>query len=81
MRLFKFPVCAEIVAFCQFLEPTPEEATMRQEAVDRIAELVTSIFPSAKVKPFGSFVTGLLSSFPPFYVLSTRHYSKFLPDC
>lgn len=49
---------AEIVEFCRFLEPTVEEDEAREEALARISEVVRSMFPSAEVKTFGSYVTG-----------------------
>ncbi|KAK9822265.1 hypothetical protein WJX74_001011 [Apatococcus lobatus] len=49
----------EIVTFCRVLEPTREEAAIRSAAVTRVTEVVQAIWPSAEVKLFGSFLTGL----------------------
>lgn len=39
----------EICDFYNYMSPTQEEETMRQNVVDRISGLITSIWPSAKV--------------------------------
>ncbi|PRW59743.1 non-canonical poly(A) RNA polymerase PAPD5 [Chlorella sorokiniana] len=63
----------EIVEFCRYLAPSPAEAAARQAAIDRIEDVVTSIWPKAcriedvvtsiwpkaRVEVFGSFATGL----------------------
>ena len=48
----------EIVEFCRFLEPTPEETAGRYAAIARVTDVVQSLFPRAEVQVFGSFVTG-----------------------
>lgn len=50
---------AEIVEFCRFLEPTAEEATMREAATERVRQAIVEVFPTASVQVFGSFVTGM----------------------
>ncbi|KAI7799276.1 terminal nucleotidyltransferase 4A [Triplophysa rosa] len=49
----------EIMDFYNFMSPRPEEATMRQEVVDRIESIIKELWPSADVQIFGSFSTGL----------------------
>ncbi|KAI5621651.1 non-canonical poly(A) RNA polymerase PAPD7 isoform X2, partial [Silurus asotus] len=49
----------EIIDFYNFMSPRPEEATMRQEVVDRIESVIKELWPSADVQIFGSFSTGL----------------------
>ena len=49
---------AEIVEFCRFLEPTAQEAAMREAATERVRQAIINIFPTASVQVFGSFVTG-----------------------
>ena len=51
---------AEIVEFCRFLEPTAEEAAMREAATQRVRQSITEVYASASVQVFGSFVTGQL---------------------
>jgi hypothetical protein len=50
----------EVVEFCRHVTPAAEEAAQRQAAIDRVAEVVRSIWPSADVQVFGSFATGAL---------------------
>ncbi len=40
------------------MEPTEEEDAARQEALERITQVVQSMFPNATVSIFGSYVTG-----------------------
>lgn len=49
----------EIDDYVKYLQPTPAEHAMRQLTVERIARLVTSIWPTAKTHVFGSFETKL----------------------
>ncbi|KAG6542519.1 hypothetical protein Mapa_015989 [Marchantia paleacea] len=49
----------EIVDFCNFVTPTEREQKIRDDAVQRVREVVLSIWPSCQVKVFGSFATGL----------------------
>ncbi|KAB2605653.1 non-canonical poly(A) RNA polymerase PAPD7-like [Pyrus ussuriensis x Pyrus communis] len=49
----------QIVDFCDFLSPTPEEQESRSAAVQRVSDLIKYIFPRSKVEVFGSFKTGL----------------------
>ncbi|KAM1857650.1 hypothetical protein ACFX13_007724 [Malus domestica] len=59
---FKSPMLQlhkEIVDFCDFLSPTPEEQESRSAAVQRVSDLIKYIFPRSKVEVFGSFKTGL----------------------
>jgi non-canonical poly(A) RNA polymerase PAPD5/7 len=49
----------EVVELCRYLAPSPAEAAARREAIDRVADVVRSIWPSARVEVFGSFATGL----------------------
>lgn len=50
---------SEIVDFCRFAEPTAGEASSRAAAVQRVRDVVTSIWPGARLEVFGSFATGL----------------------
>ncbi|KAJ8303352.1 hypothetical protein KUTeg_019748 [Tegillarca granosa] len=49
----------EIKDFFTYMSPTPEEAAMRTEVVDRIKVVVKELWPEAEVMIFGSFKTGL----------------------
>ncbi|XP_014671434.1 PREDICTED: non-canonical poly(A) RNA polymerase PAPD5-like isoform X2 [Priapulus caudatus] len=49
----------EIEDFYKYMSPRPEEQQMREEVVQRITNIIESIWPSAKVEIFGSFRTGL----------------------
>lgn len=49
----------EIKEFERYILPTPEEWAVREWLVNRVTDVVTSIWPSAKVRPFGSYCTGL----------------------
>ncbi|CAA0808525.1 Nucleotidyltransferase family protein [Striga hermonthica] len=54
MRLHK-----EILDFCDFLSPTPEEQESRNAAVESVSGVIKYLWPSAEVEVFGSFKTGL----------------------
>lgn len=59
---FKSPMLQlhkEIVDFCDFLSPTPEEQASRNTAVDCVFDVIRYIWPHCKVEIFGSFKTGL----------------------
>ncbi|KAK6134570.1 hypothetical protein DH2020_031690 [Rehmannia glutinosa] len=59
---FKSPMLRlhkEIVDFCDFLSPTPEERESRNAAIDSVFDVVKYIWPNAEVEVFGSFKTGL----------------------
>lgn len=45
--------------FARFISATPSEAMMRDELVGRITDVVTSLWPTAEVKLFGSFAAGI----------------------
>ncbi|KAK6934257.1 polymerase, nucleotidyl transferase domain [Dillenia turbinata] len=49
----------EIVEFCDFLSPPPEELASRNSAVERVFDVIKYIWPYCKVEVFGSFKTGL----------------------
>ncbi|KAI6687306.1 hypothetical protein NL676_024134 [Syzygium grande] len=49
----------EIVDFCDFLSPTPEEQASRNEAVNSVFGVIKYIWPNCNVEVFGSFQTGL----------------------
>lgn len=49
----------EIVDFCDFLSPTPEEQASRNEAIKSVFGVIKYIWPSCNVEVFGSFRTGL----------------------
>ncbi|XP_026886223.2 terminal nucleotidyltransferase 4A [Electrophorus electricus] len=49
----------EIIDFYNLMRPRAEEATMRQEVVDRIESVIKEQWPDADVQIFGSFSTGL----------------------
>ncbi|GER53870.1 poly(A) RNA polymerase protein 2 [Striga asiatica] len=49
----------EILDFCEFLSPTPEEQESRNAAIESVSDVVKYIWPSAEVEVFGSFKTGL----------------------
>lgn len=49
----------EIRDFIKYIDPTPEEIAMRQEVVRRIANVVYSLWPQAKVEVFGSMAAEL----------------------
>ncbi|KAM6600901.1 hypothetical protein CsatA_020510 [Cannabis sativa] len=59
---FKSPMLQlhkEIVDFCEFLSPTPEEKDSRNAAIERVSEVIKYIWPNCEVEVFGSFRTGL----------------------
>ncbi|XP_031406004.1 terminal nucleotidyltransferase 4B isoform X2 [Punica granatum] len=59
---FKSPMLQlhkEIVDFCDFLSPTPEEQALRNSAVESVFEVIKYIWPNCRVEVFGSFCTGL----------------------
>ncbi|ERN06559.1 hypothetical protein AMTRI_Chr01g135620 [Amborella trichopoda] len=49
----------EIVDFCEFISPTPEEQESRSAAINYVSEVIRYIWPLSKVEVFGSFKTGL----------------------
>uniref|UniRef100_A0A2P2KLC4 Poly(A) RNA polymerase mitochondrial-like central palm domain-containing protein n=1 Tax=Rhizophora mucronata TaxID=61149 RepID=A0A2P2KLC4_RHIMU len=49
----------EIVDFCDFLSPTPDEQASRSMAVKCVFGVINYIWPNCKVEVFGSFKTGL----------------------
>ncbi|KAF7140870.1 hypothetical protein RHSIM_Rhsim06G0197900 [Rhododendron simsii] len=49
----------EILDFCNFLSPTPEEQASRNAAVRSVFDVIQYIWPNCKVEVFGSFKTGL----------------------
>ncbi|GIL46015.1 hypothetical protein Vafri_3108 [Volvox africanus] len=49
----------ELVELCELVQPTPEEAVARREAVAVVSEVVRSIWPQARCEIFGSYATGL----------------------
>ncbi|KAK2639080.1 hypothetical protein Ddye_026875 [Dipteronia dyeriana] len=49
----------EIVEFCDFLSPTPEEQAFRNTAVHSVFDVIKYIWPNCKPEVFGSFKTGL----------------------
>ncbi|XP_071907412.1 uncharacterized protein [Coffea arabica] len=59
---FKSPMLQlhkEILDFCDFLSPTPEEQASRNEAIDAVFDVIRYIWPNCKPEVFGSFKTGL----------------------
>ncbi|XP_008798250.2 terminal nucleotidyltransferase 4B isoform X2 [Phoenix dactylifera] len=50
---------AEILDFCDFVTPTPEEQASRAAAVQCVFQVIKHIWPHSKVEVFGSFRTGL----------------------
>ncbi|KAF5730671.1 Nucleotidyltransferase family protein isoform 1 [Tripterygium wilfordii] len=59
---FKSPMLQlhkEIVDFCDFLSPTPEEQASRGMAVESVFGVIKYIWPNCRVEVFGSFKTGL----------------------
>lgn len=49
----------EILDFCEFLSPTPEEEASRSASVESVFDVVKYIWPECEVEVFGSFRTGL----------------------
>ncbi|TYG82237.1 hypothetical protein ES288_D01G071300v1 [Gossypium darwinii] len=49
----------EIVDFCDFLSPTPEEQAARDAAVHSVFDVIKYIWPACRPEVFGSFRTGL----------------------
>ena len=45
--------------FCRYLKPSAEEDVSRNTAIQRVSDVITSIWPTASVAIFGSFATGL----------------------
>ncbi|KNA23410.1 hypothetical protein SOVF_025100 [Spinacia oleracea] len=59
---FKSPMLQlhkEILDFCDFLSPTPEEAASRNSAIERVSDVIRYIWPYCRVEVFGSYRTGL----------------------
>ncbi|CAN4087390.1 unnamed protein product [Withania somnifera] len=59
---FKSPMLQlhkEIIDFCEFLSPTPEEQASRNEAIECVFDVIRYIWPKCKPEVFGSFKTGL----------------------
>ncbi|CAK9167169.1 unnamed protein product [Ilex paraguariensis] len=59
---FKSPMLQlhkEILDFCDFLSPTPEEQAIRLAAVESVFGVIRYIWPNCKPEVFGSFKTGL----------------------
>lgn len=59
---FKSPMLQlhkEILDFCDFLSPTPDEEASRNAAIERVSDVVKFIWPNCRVEVFGSFKTGL----------------------
>lgn len=48
-----------MVELTELLQPTPEEMEARKAAVKDVANIVTSLWPTAKTSVFGSFATGV----------------------
>ena len=62
---------AEVVEFCRYLAPSRQEREARQAAIDRIEDVVTGIWPKARVEVFGSFATGARRAVLPHWVRCT----------
>ncbi|KAJ3683299.1 hypothetical protein LUZ60_013526 [Juncus effusus] len=61
-RRFRSPMLQlhkEILDFCEFLSPTPQEEKSRAAAVQSVTDVIKHIWPECKVEVFGSFKTGL----------------------
>jgi len=62
-KLYKLPghigLHDEIKDFYEYMSPTPEEANMRSDVVDRIRNVISGLWSKAEVEIFGSFRTGL----------------------
>ncbi|XP_078168736.1 nucleotidyltransferase family protein isoform X2 [Carex rostrata] len=61
-RQFRSPMLQlhkEILDFCDFVAPTPEEEESRTAAVKRVSDVIKHIWSDCKVEMFGSFRTGL----------------------
>lgn len=56
---FFYSLHEEINDFYQYMCPTAEEHTMREEVVRKIRDVILSLYPDATVEIFGSFRTGL----------------------
>ncbi|XP_074290449.1 uncharacterized protein LOC141617163 [Silene latifolia] len=59
---FKSPMLQlhkEILDFCDFLSPTPEEGRSRNSAIQRVSDVIKYIWPNCRVEVFGSYRTGL----------------------
>ncbi|CAG9460115.1 unnamed protein product [Pedinophyceae sp. YPF-701] len=50
---------SEIVELARFLTPLDDEVRCREEAVERVAAAVQSIWPTSRCEVFGSFAAGL----------------------
>lgn len=59
---FKSPMLQlhkEILDFCDFLSPTPDEEASRNSAIERVSDVIRYIWPNCRVEVFGSYRTGL----------------------
>eukprot|EP00967_Tisochrysis_lutea_P040115 scaffold48120_cov20-Tisochrysis_lutea.AAC.1 len=53
MILCMVPGCAEMVELTELLQPSPDETQSRQEAVEEVADIVKSLWPTSQVTVFG----------------------------
>ena len=49
----------EINDFYDYMKPHPSEIHMRMDVLSRVMNIVLYRYPSARIEPFGSFITGL----------------------
>ncbi|KAH7292284.1 hypothetical protein KP509_29G060500 [Ceratopteris richardii] len=49
----------EIISFCDLVSPTKEDEELRTAAVQRVSDVIKSIWTKCQVTVFGSFATGL----------------------
>lgn len=54
-----FSLSAEIIDFCDFLAATDDERALREAAVERVKDVILSIWPACTPTVFGSYATGL----------------------
>lgn len=51
----------EILKFCDFISPTKSELILREQTLAEVSNIITSLWPTAEVKIFGSQLTEVIT--------------------
>lgn len=75
----------EVVSFIEYLSPTPSEIAVREWLYQSVRDAVQTLFPSARVRIFGSFSTQLFipsryRRFEPGLIPSDVDITVFTPE-
>lgn len=76
-NLFCDAWCTEIVDFCEFLSPTPEEKAARDMAIASVSDVIKHIWPHCQVYRTFSYCILLILLFVVFYVSMKGHCRCF----